>query len=278
MFSCEKCGKGYSYKASLDKHVETCKGNIIICKICDIEFKYKYNLNAHNKIFHADLMCEYCHKTFKNKNSIYLHQKQYCIVINKNKEKAIEEKLEKLEKLEQHMIEIKEQLNKQPIIAQTINNINTINNISINNYNPKVSLEDYNENILNECLKLFITFRSRTPMEKYKIINDVAKIMHIDDPINRNIYVSNLHDDFANILHNHKWVKVNKIEFFNEFVSTKGKILYKLLDATDISDSLAKHIKAVIDVIEYNSDNEKDKICQDLVLLFYNNKELVNVL
>ena len=51
--------------------------------------------------------------------------------------------------------------------------------------------------------------------------------MHIDDPINRNIYVSNLHDDFANILQNHKWVKVNKTEFFNEFVSTKGKILYK---------------------------------------------------
>jgi len=136
-------------------------------------------------------------------------------------------------------------------------------------------MANYSNQTLEECIKLLITFRLRTPTDKFKIINDVAKLMHIDDPFNRNIYVSNLHDDFANILQNHKWVKVNKLEFFNEFISTKGKILYKLLEASDINDSLTKHIKAVIDVIEYNSDNEKDKICQDLVLLFYNNKELV---
>ena len=70
----------------------------------------------------------------------------------------------------------------------------------------------------------------------------------------------------------------NKFENYNisRFDSTKGKILYKLLDYSEINDSLTKHIKAVIEVIEHNSDNEKDKICQDLVLLFYNNKELVS--
>ena len=53
MFVCEKCGNKYEYLSSLVRHNKKCNDDRIMCKLCDIEFGYKYNLTAHNKNKHA---------------------------------------------------------------------------------------------------------------------------------------------------------------------------------------------------------------------------------
>lgn len=210
-----------------------------------------------------------------------MHQKKYCKMINKDETTHIEVLSEEIKGLKEQIQGLTQQLSIVQPISNTTNNTNSnnqIQNIIINNYNSNAEIGDYSKNALESCMKLLMTFGTRTKNEQMNIINDVAKIMHIDDETNRNIYVSNLHDNFANILQNHKWIKVHKIEFFNEFINTKGKILYKLLEMTDVNDVTSGRIRAIINYIENdtsNEDNEKERICKELVLLFYNNKDLV---
>jgi len=81
-YVCQKCGIVYTYEASLNKHLIICTGHVIMCKLCDIVFNHRCNLITHNKKFHLDCTCQYCKKTFNNQNSIYLHQKNHCKMIN----------------------------------------------------------------------------------------------------------------------------------------------------------------------------------------------------
>ena len=57
-FLCRKCHKKFNRKSSLKNHWMTHKveetKNHFQCKLCDISFTFKYNLNKHNRKFHQN--------------------------------------------------------------------------------------------------------------------------------------------------------------------------------------------------------------------------------
>jgi len=82
--SCKECGKGYSSKRGLDRHVKIHSGKLHFCQICNKGFTDAFDLKRHTATHKgsfsralADLKysCDICHISFVNKRLLSLHTK-----------------------------------------------------------------------------------------------------------------------------------------------------------------------------------------------------------
>lgn len=110
-FQCEDCGAGYKHKANLDDHIKAKHGSVDIpcdkcgktfktktslfvhrreqhelgdsrkvkCDVCSFEAKGIRNLKkhkeTHSKAAYSKYQCLYCNKTFRNRNSLNVHER-----------------------------------------------------------------------------------------------------------------------------------------------------------------------------------------------------------
>ena len=189
--------------------------------------------------------CRYCDKMYKYKQGKYKHE-QSC----KNKE--LKEDNNKIAKLEKENLEIKNTLSEllklckiHPKTLQKINNqlvngsinngtINkTINNGTINN---TVNIVKFGTEELNKILTQFEILKILN--KKMCSLEESIKMIHFNDarPEFRNIYITNLKDQYAYIYDGNKFIAV-----------LKSDILETLVD---------NHIEN----IEYSADEYKEKL------------------
>lgn len=76
-FKCERCGKSFRSKATLNSHVErTCPSTQHVCSTCGKRFKTIGKLNEH-AASHKDrvvYMCQLCLDNFASKSQLFSHQ------------------------------------------------------------------------------------------------------------------------------------------------------------------------------------------------------------
>uniref|UniRef100_A0A453Z3A3 C2H2-type domain-containing protein n=1 Tax=Anopheles quadriannulatus TaxID=34691 RepID=A0A453Z3A3_ANOQN len=76
-FKCERCGKSFRSKATLNSHVErTCPSTQHLCSTCGKRFKTIGKLNEH-AASHKDrvvYMCQLCLENFASKSQLFAHQ------------------------------------------------------------------------------------------------------------------------------------------------------------------------------------------------------------
>ena len=99
-------------------------------------------------------------------------------------------------------------------IINNINNTTNIqNNIIINNFycNMKFIKDDEILECINRC---------------YSCIQELFKLIHIDTPENRNLYLSNMKDSFLYLYKNNKWELNDLIKYYNILKMIK-KTLWK---------------------------------------------------
>ena len=246
-----------------------------ICKYCNKSYKSIHSRSNHYRIYHSidrkpkvslesvkskpkvslaivnikldvnkeinNYNCKYCDKIYKHKQSKYKHE-QSC----NNKE--LKDDSYKIAKLEKENLEIKNTLNELlklcKIHPKTLHKINNqlingnINNGTINNTvnNKTVNIVKFGTEELNKIL---------TQSEILKILNkkmcsleESIKMIHFNDarPEFRNIYITNLKDQYAYIYDGNKFIAV-----------LKSNILETLVD---------NHIEN----IEYSADEYKEKL------------------
>jgi uncharacterized Zn-finger protein len=85
MYCCmySACGKGYSTKFNLKRHIETSHLKIkkYRCHDCDKQFASKQNLNEHMHIHSGakPFFCKICSKTFRQASQLSLHKRTHLI-------------------------------------------------------------------------------------------------------------------------------------------------------------------------------------------------------
>ncbi|XP_072318454.1 uncharacterized protein [Eucyclogobius newberryi] len=75
-FSCSECGKSFTLKSKLNKHMLVHSEEIPHkCSVCAKSFKFKSSVTNHEKIFHN--ICRVCETGFKDETSRKLHMKTH---------------------------------------------------------------------------------------------------------------------------------------------------------------------------------------------------------
>ena len=237
---CKICAKKYSSYKSLWNHVK--------------KFHVENNSKSNPKVIHNtsksnpkvtldipdvnNFKCRYCDKMYKYKQGKYKHE-QLC-----NNKEELNDDSYKIAKLEKENLEIKNTLNEllklckiHPKKLQKINNqLITTNNGTINNITNNISIEKFGSEELNKILSqseiLKILDRKMCSLE------ESIKMIHFNDkrPEYKNIYITNLKDDYAYTYDGNKFS-----------VGLKSNVLAELVD---------NHIEN----IEYSAEEYKQKL------------------
>ena len=216
-----------------------------------------------------DLDCIYCGKKFTRKDNLSRHLKNRCVVLRNYMEKEsndTEELRKKVEKLE-----------------KITDNISTITN---NNDNSTNNTDSYN-NTLNQQININCFGKENTSYITGDIVNkyleypytameNLLKDIHFNSehPENQNIKMTNIHDSYAKIYKDDKWLLASKSGTIDKMMIKARKILDNYREEDNHSDFKNN----CYDDIMYRLNNEDKEIVRDmgqkLVLMVLNNSNV----
>ena len=219
LYQCTNCGYTTKHKETYKRHLNRknqciSKDSKLVTNVCNNEIPsqnpHKSLTNPSQIIINPnnDNDCIYCGKSFKRKDNLKRHMESNCKImksqmtlIESEKSKWQDEKFE----MQAKTIELEkkvEQLNNDLINKPTMNitNINTINNVKINNYG-------------NETLDhLTIQGVNKLIDAPYTAIPNIIKSIHYhpEHPENNNMKITNKRQPYIKILDDNKWRIDNK--------------------------------------------------------------------
>ena len=236
-YICKHCNKKYKTPQSRSNHyriyhkneVKVCKDNVNVCKdnlkVCKDSVKYS---------------CNYCNKIFRSRQYKWEHQTKFC-KIKKNGElkdeniTIIELKKENLE-IKNTLSELLKLCKIHPKTLKKINNQLVNGNVNNGTIYNTVNIVKFGTEELNKIL---------TQSEILKILNrkmcsleESIKMIHFNDarPEFKNIYITNLKDQYAYIYDGNRFIAVLKSDILEELVDNH------------------------IENIEYSADEYKEKL------------------
>ena len=184
--------------------------------------------------------CVFCGKVFSRKYNLKRHIEKYCSKRSTNIT-----------------------INKNCNIINNTTNINNIQNIIINNFQSE-NIETLTKSDILKCIE-----------RCYSCIPLLFKMIHIDIPENRNLYLSNIKDSFLYTYKNNKWViddlkqildciKNDKKDLIEEYFYNNREH-FKPYKQRNISKMLDEYKNGKLD-LQYN---------KKIKLILFNNKDLL---
>jgi hypothetical protein len=248
MFKCKRCGYTCENKCLLKRHLSR-KNACLISE--DLSSDLLENLSIDillKELNTCDLKkfkCKHCEKTFTDSSNRYRHQKN-C------KKSDIEQLKETVQTLQQEIINLKENSNK--------NNITNIEQATIHNHNNlNITLNNFGNESYNHISEEFI---------KKCIINNVSGVksliekIHFSDevPENKNVRIKSTKNNLVEIANNNKWVVKDTNEALESMINKGHRILNKyyynpesgLLDQ-DINELDARIQNFLLSIIDKNN-------------------------
>ena len=240
--ACDKCSKMYSSISSYNRHIRLNR-----CKI-------KTN----------EMVCNYCDKSFKSKQSRQNHEIK-CKDTRDKEIKKLNDKIIELEKIVK---------SNQPSTTNNIVNNNNNNNTQINYFINNYGNEDVSHISKRDFLRIFKTRKMSIP----KFI----EMLHFnkDVPQNHNVYISNYKDNYALIFSDNKWKIIDKNEILRKLIFDSRDLLETEFDEFKASELKNKMDQRSMELFqEYLNNVEEDTIMNGLKetikLLLYNEKDMV---
>ena len=244
--TCEKCSKIYSSLLSYNNHIRLNR-----CKI-------KTN----------EMVCNYCDKNFKSKQSRQKHEIK-CKTTHDTEIKKLNDKIIELEK----MVKLS-----QPSTTNNIvnNNNNIVNNTQVNYFINNYGDEDLSRITKRKFLRIFKTQKMCIPK--------VIEMIHFnkDLPQNHNVYISNYKDNYALIFTDNKWKIIDKNEILRKLIFDSRDLLetefleFKASELKNKMDERSMELfQDYLNNVEQEDDNIINGLKETIKLLLYNEKDMV---
>ena len=236
MFSCMFCPKSYKYNNGLLKHLNN---------------KHLNKIKQNNK--QNNLECKLCNTIFSRTDNLKRHMKTSCIKKNNY--------FDEIKTNNNNRINI---IGDNNIINNTTNNNNnniTNNNITINNFG-KEDISSISDKIIYKCVNMC-----------FEAIPALFKIIHIDIPENRNLYLTNIKNPFIYTYINDKWSMCDIKHIINDLQKYKKDIIEEYFENNKNKFRDYK-INNINKMLEKHKNGELDKRYNNsLKLLLINNKK-----
>jgi len=281
--------QGLSYEDYLKSSVNLCKSTVNHCK--------KHNSPTNDHIISlqsTNIKCEYCKKNYSRIDSLNRHLKtckekkkddevkqsisELVKLLNKkleekdkqleNQNKKFEKELDKRDKeLDKRNKQIDE-LIKKAGINNSNNTINVQNNIKLLSYSDTDRSHLTDKDIL-KCLK----------HSNFCIPRLIEKVhFDINKPENHNIYISNLKNKYVMMYDGNKWKCADRDEQIGNLIDDNETIIeYRLEEWIENGNKYPEMMRKFNRYIEKKENNKViNKIKDDIKLLLYNNRSVVN--
>lgn len=192
-------------------------------------------------------ICIHCKKEFSRSDSLNRHINNRCKVKND----MFTVLYNKIDMLIKENEELKKQLKKEKSNKNNKHNNNSFNTVK----NNKIEINNYgSENIDYITEKVFKRLLN-TPLSAIPKLIEL-KHFHPEHPENHNIKITNIHDKFAKIYKDKKWLVKHKKDVIQELVENGYADFEEFKDLNE--DQLAEKIKEKYEIMEkYYSDQEE---------------------
>ncbi len=259
---------GFDEEAIKYKNTDDCKPNV--------NLKCKPNVNLHTES--NSNICPNCKKTFSCRQAKYKHLKYNCNILKLTEEPSNDSLNDETELQKNHdalVIQVEKLMNEVAIlktkniskISNKTNNINkgTVNNTIINNYGS--------ENIDYITFKRFVKLLE-TPLSAIPRLIEM-KFFNPKHPENHNIKITNIHDKFAKIYKDKKWLVSNKKEIMRDLVDNGYEDFEEFKDLNE--DEFTEMISDRYEKMEKYYTNNTDELSKQSELNVINgtNKSFV---
>ena len=287
---CVRCGYTTNRKQNLKNHLlrkficepineDIDRYNLLVMNNFDQEAinfkKSSKNLQIHHHKI-EDNICKYCNKKLSNYKNKWRHEKTCKEKINKDK--IIEDlqnnnKLLKEEnkKTQLEIAELKKTV-EQLILNQGKNTVQPkLNNGTINNVgkvkNMNIQINNYGcENIDYITDKVFKKLLN-TPMSAIQKLIEY-KHFHPDHPENHNVKITNIHDKYAKIYKDKKWLVKHKKDIVEDLVENGYADFEEFKNLNE--DQLAEKVKEKFEMMQKKFNNNFEGICKSSELSIIN--------
>jgi len=233
---CVRCGRDFNYSKCFINHLT--KSNKCIEKYIFIPKNvYVNNYDKINSIFSSKILelenikklqygCEQCGKLYSTKNYCYIHKNKKC----KNKNE----------------IANNQQLNNS-INLQGNNNIQQVNSPNINNNtnntNNVINILNYGSDISDIIKKLPTGTKKNIIKQPINAIQNMAKVIYIDTPENRNVYIKDSKDGFGYVYENGNWKPMNLSNLLFDILHISADHIQEVIDEDNFNHR--KYIKSI---------------------------------
>jgi hypothetical protein len=249
---CQHCKKCFFNSSSLHEHFSICE-----------EYRESFN-----KFYSDKSICKYCKKEFTTRQGKYKHMKLHCKEKNDEKDIIIAElknNVEELKKTVEQLI-----LNQGKNMVQPKLNNGTINNVgNVKNMKNKTNIQINNygcENIDYITDKVFKKLLN-TPMSAIQKLIEY-KHFHPDHPENHNVKITNIHDKYAKIYKDKKWLVKHKKDIVEDLVENGYADFEEFKNLNE--DQLAEKVKEKFEMMQKKFNNNFEGICKSSELSIIN--------
>jgi hypothetical protein len=254
-YECIYCKKSYSRTDSLTRHYKICND-----KKTDEDVK-----DSMNKL--VTLLNEQLNEQLNENNKQLKDFKKELTKRDNNFKKELTKRDKELKKeISKRDIQITELIKKAGV---NINTTNVMNNIKLLSYSETDRSHLTDKDIL-KCLK----------HSNFCIPHLIEKI-HFDrkKPENHNVYISNLKNKYVMIYDGSKWICNDREDQINSLIDdNEGIMEYKIEEWVENGNKYPKMMKKFNRYVEIRDNNIViNKIKDEIKLLLYNNRHMVNI-
>jgi hypothetical protein len=266
---CLRCGKHFSNLNNFKTHLTGTKNCKAVCISIPLE-KYRKQFKLLNTLFLEDYNksketnelvygCEYCNKVFKSRKYYFKHKKHHCSKREVNEILYdINHVMNHTQKNTQHNVNRQNNINDSNINSNNVINnsvVNNNNNIINNNFVNNIIIKNYDDNEDEKILKTIPDdIKKKLLTSPQTAIENIHKLIHIDNPEYRNIYIKDIKEGHGYVYNNGEWdVKIMN-ELLEELLITNCDRIYDIMNDEDINIKKS-YLKILTKLFENVSDN-----------------------